>query len=114
MLAIVLALAASASWGLGDFLGGLTSRRLHVLTVLVVQHLHPDFVPGLVAWMTRESGLPVRVAEHGATLDPGAVYIAAGGRHLRLGPDRRIVLDAQPATLHRPSADQTSAPPLAT
>lgn len=39
MLAIGLALAASASWGLGDFLGGLTSRRLHVLTVLVVQQV---------------------------------------------------------------------------
>ena len=39
MLPIVLALAASASWGLGDFLGGLTSRRLHVLTVLVVQQV---------------------------------------------------------------------------
>jgi drug/metabolite transporter (DMT)-like permease len=39
VLAIGLALAASASWGLGDFLGGLTSRRLHVLTVLVVQQV---------------------------------------------------------------------------
>ena len=39
MLAIALALAASASWGLGDFFGGLTSRRLHVLTVLVVQQV---------------------------------------------------------------------------
>lgn len=39
MLAIGLALAASASWGLGDFLGGLTARRLHVLTVLVVQQV---------------------------------------------------------------------------
>jgi drug/metabolite transporter (DMT)-like permease len=37
--AIALALAASASWGLGDFYGGLTSRRLHVLTVLVVQQI---------------------------------------------------------------------------
>jgi drug/metabolite transporter (DMT)-like permease len=37
--AIALALGASLSWGLGDFLGGLTSRRLHVLTVLVVQQV---------------------------------------------------------------------------
>jgi drug/metabolite transporter (DMT)-like permease len=39
VLAIALALAASVSWGAGDFLGGLTSRRLHVLTVLVVQQV---------------------------------------------------------------------------
>lgn len=39
MLAIALALAASVSWGVGDFFGGLTSRRLHVLTVLVVSQV---------------------------------------------------------------------------
>ena len=36
MLAIALALGASLSWGLGDFLGGLKSRTLHVLTVLAI------------------------------------------------------------------------------
>lgn len=36
MLAIVLALASSASWGLADFTAGLKSRRLAVVTVLAV------------------------------------------------------------------------------
>lgn len=44
MTAIVLALAASASWGVGDFLGGLTSRRLPVLGVVALSQ-----VAGLVA-----------------------------------------------------------------
>lgn len=35
-LAIVLALGSSLAWGLSDFLGGLKSRRLPVLSVLVV------------------------------------------------------------------------------
>ena len=39
MIALSLALAASLSWGLGDFLGGLKSRTLHVLTVLVVSQV---------------------------------------------------------------------------
>ncbi|MDQ3066142.1 MAG: DMT family transporter [Actinomycetota bacterium] len=39
MLAIALALGASLSWGLGDFLGGLKSRTLHVLTVLVLSQV---------------------------------------------------------------------------
>jgi len=39
VIAIVLALGASACWGVGDFLGGLTSRRLAVLTVLAVSQL---------------------------------------------------------------------------
>jgi drug/metabolite transporter (DMT)-like permease len=37
--AIALALGASLSWGLGDFLGGLKSRSVHVLTVLVVSQV---------------------------------------------------------------------------
>ncbi len=47
MLAIALALGASLSWGLGDFFGGLTSRTLHVLTVLVVSQVF-----GLAAALT--------------------------------------------------------------
>ncbi len=36
MTAILLALGASLSYGVGDFLGGLTSRRTHVLSVIVL------------------------------------------------------------------------------
>jgi drug/metabolite transporter (DMT)-like permease len=34
LVAVLLALAASASWGVSDFLGGLTSRRLTLATVM--------------------------------------------------------------------------------
>jgi drug/metabolite transporter (DMT)-like permease len=47
LIAIALALGASLSWGLGDFLGGLKSRTLHVLTVLVVSQ-----VAGMAAALT--------------------------------------------------------------
>jgi drug/metabolite transporter (DMT)-like permease len=36
MTAVLLALAASASWGLSDFLGGLTSRRLSLASVMAI------------------------------------------------------------------------------
>ncbi|MDQ3992894.1 MAG: EamA family transporter [Actinomycetota bacterium] len=39
MLAVALALAASLSWALSDFVGGLKSRRLRLLTVLVISQL---------------------------------------------------------------------------
>ena len=39
MLAAVLALASSVSWGIGDFMGGLQSRRHALLAVLVVSQL---------------------------------------------------------------------------
>jgi len=74
--------------------------------VLVVQHLHGDFVPGLVAWMAKASSLPVRLAAHGEPLEPGTVYIGPGGSHLRMSSDYRIALSPEPATLHRPSADE--------
>jgi drug/metabolite transporter (DMT)-like permease len=47
LIAIALALGASLSWGLGDFLGGLKSRTLHVLTVLVLSQ-----VAGMAAALT--------------------------------------------------------------
>ena len=39
MTAVALALATSMLWGVGDFLGGLSSRRLPTLTVLAVSEL---------------------------------------------------------------------------
>ncbi|MEJ7567063.1 MAG: DMT family transporter [Gaiellaceae bacterium] len=39
MTAILLALGASLSYGVGDFLGGLTSRRAHVLAVLLLSQV---------------------------------------------------------------------------
>ena len=39
MLAAVLALASSVSWGIGDFMGGLQSRRHALLAVLLISQL---------------------------------------------------------------------------
>lgn len=47
MTAIALALCVSVSWGVGDFLGGVSSRRLPTLTVLAISQ--PVGLVGLVA-----------------------------------------------------------------
>jgi drug/metabolite transporter (DMT)-like permease len=39
LTAIALALAASVSWGVGDFLGGVSARRMSTITVLAVAEL---------------------------------------------------------------------------
>jgi two-component system, chemotaxis family, protein-glutamate methylesterase/glutaminase len=80
-------------------LGGLAAP------VLVVQHLHPTFTGRFQEWMARESALPVEMAVDGAILRAGVVYLAPNGRHLCLGPSRRIKLSSEPDSLHRPSAD---------
>src|ERR1700686_2408311 len=38
LTAVLLALAASLSWGVGDFMGGFKTRRLGALAVLLVSH----------------------------------------------------------------------------
>ncbi|HEY4332269.1 MAG TPA: chemotaxis-specific protein-glutamate methyltransferase CheB [Ilumatobacteraceae bacterium] len=81
-------------------LGGLAAP------VLVVQHIHTEFVPGLVSWMARISALPVVTARDGEPLREGCVYIAPGGRHLRVGATMQIELSERPHTVHCPSADQ--------
>jgi two-component system, chemotaxis family, protein-glutamate methylesterase/glutaminase len=74
--------------------------------VLVVQHLHPQLVDGFLRWMQRVARLPVVMAAHGDHPQPGVVYVAPTGAHLKLASGRRLVLDATPERLHRPSADE--------
>jgi two-component system, chemotaxis family, protein-glutamate methylesterase/glutaminase len=101
----VVAIAASTGGppALATVLEGLASLKV---PVLVVQHIHPDFVQGLVDWMARVSPLEVVLAKHGQALRSGCVHIAPGRTHLRIGRDWRIELVESPATVHRPSADQ--------
>ncbi len=100
----VVAIAASTGGptALVEVLSGLAAVDA---PVLVVQHLHPEFVEGLVSWLARTTPLPVRLAADGDVLIPGTVFIGPGGTHLTLGPGRRIRLDPSPDTIHRPSAD---------
>jgi two-component system chemotaxis response regulator CheB len=101
----VVAIAASTGGppALATVLEGLANIEA---PVLIVQHIHPDFVPGLVEWMARVSPLEVVVARPGQALRRGCVYIAPGGTHLHVGRDWKIELVHTPATVHRPSADE--------
>jgi two-component system chemotaxis response regulator CheB len=98
--------AIAASTGgppaLADLLAKLGGLRA---AVLVVQHLHADFMDGFVQWMARVSALPVQPAAHGTPLQRGGVYIAPADKHLRLGRDRKLLLSDEPRSLHRPSGD---------
>lgn len=73
--------------------------------VLVVQHLHRDFIATFRDWIARECPLPIDVATSGMALEPGHVYLGPPDVHLKLAAGRQAVLDPEPMTLHRPSAD---------
>lgn len=80
MIAIALALGASLAWGVGDFLAGLKSRTLHVLTVLAISQA-VGFAAVLV-WLAvsgdsapgGQAALSAAAAGVGGCLGLGALY----------------------------------------
>jgi two-component system, chemotaxis family, protein-glutamate methylesterase/glutaminase len=68
--------------------------------VLITQHMPPTFTTVLAEHLARISGRPVREAEHGEAVVAGTVYVAPGGRHMRVARGRNgisIVLGDDPA-----------------
>jgi drug/metabolite transporter (DMT)-like permease len=86
VVAVVLALGASLSYGVGDFLGGLTSRRLHVLTVLALSQLSGAVAVAVWAALEREPflGAGAVAAACGAGLC-GAAGLTALYRGMAIG-----------------------------
>jgi two-component system, chemotaxis family, protein-glutamate methylesterase/glutaminase len=74
--------------------------------VLIVQHIHPEFVEGFVDWIGRATEAQVTIARHGMTPEPGVFHIAPAGHHLKVNARRQLVLDTKPETLHCPSANE--------
>ena len=86
MAAAVLALAGALSWGIGDFFGGLSSRRLHVLTVLALSQAVG--LAGLLLLVALAGGdFPgvAQLAPAAAAGAAGAVGLAALYRGMALG-----------------------------
>jgi two-component system chemotaxis response regulator CheB len=67
------------------------------IPLLIVQHIAPGFLPGMVEWLNQTTGLRIHIAAHGATPLPGHAYIAPDDFHMGITPGGRIALarDAQ-------------------
>jgi len=77
------------------------------LPIAIVQHIAPGFLSNLAHWLDTQSHLPVKVAANNEALKPGTAYLAPDDHHLRIGPDRNILLsNTPPIRGHRPSADE--------
>jgi two-component system chemotaxis response regulator CheB len=78
--------------------------------VLIVQHMPPLFTQSLAASLANKSRLGVKEATDGDAAQPGMVYIAPGGRHMKVtpGPNRDKVIkitDDPPENCCRPAVD---------
>jgi two-component system, chemotaxis family, protein-glutamate methylesterase/glutaminase len=77
--------------------------------ILITQHMPPTFTTVLAEHLARISGRPVHEAEHGEMVVAGGVYVAPGGRHMRVARGRdgpAIALgDDPPINFCKPAVD---------
>ena len=67
------------------------------LPIVVVQHISPGFLAGLVDWLGLAAGLTVSIARNLEVPQPGQVYFAGDGRHLGLTHDGALYLSDEPS-----------------
>ena len=72
--------------------------------IVIVQHIAPNFLPGMVAWLGQSTGFPTHIATHGEQLVAGHAYLAPDTFHMGVGRDSRIVLSSdEPEDGQRPA-----------
>jgi two-component system, chemotaxis family, protein-glutamate methylesterase/glutaminase len=88
----VVAIGASTGGppALRTILAGLTGR--FPIPILIVQHIAPGFLPGLVGWLSVSSGFTVEIACDAVVALPGHAYVAPDGFHLTVERTCRIRL----------------------
>lgn len=78
-------------------------------TIIVVQHMSPEFVAPFVERLKWGSSLKVSLAKKGGTIEPGRILIAPGGYHITIianGNANKIRLSRKDSTLNiYPSID---------
>jgi two-component system chemotaxis response regulator CheB len=77
--------------------------------VLITQHMPPTFTTILAEHLARSSKRPAHEALDGEVIKPGTIYLAPGGRHMRVvrhGVDAVIALDdGPPVNFCKPAVD---------
>jgi two-component system, chemotaxis family, protein-glutamate methylesterase/glutaminase len=77
--------------------------------VLITQHMPPTFTTILAEHLARSSRRPAQEAVDGEIVKPGKIYLAPGGRHMRVvrqGADTVIALDdGPPVNFCKPAVD---------
>lgn len=101
---VVLGASAGGPAALASILTALP-KNFHA-SVIIIQHVDPQFSSGLASWLNHHSHLPVRLAEEGDRPEPGVVLLAAREEHLVFtGPTRLGYTRIPVEYSYRPSVD---------
>jgi two-component system, chemotaxis family, protein-glutamate methylesterase/glutaminase len=77
--------------------------------ILITQHMPPTFTTVLAEHLSRISGRRAHEAEQGEAVTAGNIYVAPGGRHMRVagGPDGPVIAlgDDPPINFCKPAVD---------
>ena len=77
--------------------------------IFIVQHMPPNFTKSLAQRLDKLCKLPVKEAEDGDKVENGHIYIAPGGKHMKVvanGVGAKIKITNSPEnTIHKPSVD---------
>jgi two-component system chemotaxis response regulator CheB len=66
--------------------------RAPLCPIVIAQHMPARFTEAFADRLARSTGFDVREATHGETLNPGAVRVAPGGRHLEVTRVRGLLV----------------------
>ena len=93
----------------GEVLEKIGAATLRRLPVLIVQHMPPVFTAVFAEHLGARVGLPAAEGKADERVQPGRIYVAPGGRHMRLSgsaTDTVIRLDdGPPVNFCRPAVD---------
>lgn len=93
----------------GEVLEKIGAATLRRLPVLIVQHMPPVFTAVFAEHLGARIGLPAAEGKADERVQPGRIYVAPGGRHMRLaGSAAETVIrldDGPPVNFCRPAVD---------
>jgi two-component system, chemotaxis family, protein-glutamate methylesterase/glutaminase len=89
----------------------LARPALHRMPIIIAQHMPVMFTAMFADHLRRSLSIDAAEAQHGEPIEKGRIYVAPGGRHLRLQRTpagmRAIIDDSAPVNFCRPSVDVT-------
>jgi Chemotaxis response regulator containing a CheY-like receiver domain and a methylesterase domain len=62
------------------------------IPILVVQHITPGFIKGLVDWLSGVTNYPIHIATQGERVLPGHIYFAPDGYHMEIRENGYVFL----------------------